>query len=446
MADGKTNYHDKYLKLAEEFDAKEKEWSEIDDRLRRILTHLLIVANGPGTPEISEEVRAVKDEIKEGFSFIKIEERVEALKDRVLREEQWREEQKSLPPVNEVLISIVERLPSHPEIEEQSREIVDNLSSDITREKVSTAIVSISGLIFRIQEKLQEEKKNLETLLLEVTGKLKALDTDLLSTHKRAEQGFAESRSHDEAVHADVRELEDSTKNAADLETLRTSVLEALDSIRARLQNKMSVEDVREEALKVEIDRLRTTISEMELEVEEYRNRIRKAREDSLKDHLTGVFNRLAYKERAALEQARWSRYGSAISMIMFDLDNFKEINDTFGHKAGDSVLATVAQIAVKSLRETDFFARYGGEEFITLLPETKLNNAMAAAEKVRKAVESFRFHSKGTRVSITISGGVAQMREGDCVESLFKRADNALYLAKARGRNCCVSEAGLKD
>lgn len=444
MAAAKIEYREKYLALLDELDVKEKEWSEIDDRLRRILTHLLIVADGPSTPEIVAEIRAIKGDIKKGFSFAKVEERVEELKDRVLREVQWSEVEKSLPPVNQVLINIVERLPAPPELEERALKIVETLSHDITREKIGDGAAAITELIFQAQEKIQEEKKNLEKLLLEVTGKLQAMDNDLLSAHKIAEEGFAQSRSHDAAVHADVRDLVKSAKKAADLEDLRSSVLDALDSIRSRMQTKMAAEDARDEALKREVERLRGTVSNMEKEVAEYREKIRKAREESLLDHLTGVYNRLAYKERMDQEEARWRRYGSPFSMVMFDLDKFKDINDTFGHKAGDSVLATVAQIAAKSLRETDFFARYGGEEFVAILTETKLADAVEAAEKIRRAVEVFRFHSKGRRVSITISGGVAQMREGETVEALFRKADNALYLAKKQGRNCCRSETDL--
>jgi diguanylate cyclase len=165
----------------------------------------------------------------------------------------------------------------------------------------------------------------------------------------------------------------------------------------------------------------------------------------SLRDPLTGCFNRLAYQERSEAEEARWLRYGSALSLIVFDLDRFKSINDTFGHRAGDEVLKTIAQIAGNQLRKVDFFARYGGEEFVAVLPETPLAAALTVAEKVRRAVEAFRFHSRGQPVPLTLSCGVAQLAEGDGIETAFERADKALYLAKAGGRNRCATEEELR-
>jgi diguanylate cyclase len=162
----------------------------------------------------------------------------------------------------------------------------------------------------------------------------------------------------------------------------------------------------------------------------------------SLRDPLTGCHNRLAYQERSKAEEARWRRYKTPLSVVMFDIDRFKSINDSFGHRAGDTVLKTIAQLAGNQLREVDFFARYGGEEFVALLPETNLSDARQAGEKVRLAVEDFKFHSRGKRVPLTLSCGVAELRDGDTVDSALERADQALYRAKEGGRNRCEVES----
>ena len=153
-------------------------------------------------------------------------------------------------------------------------------------------------------------------------------------------------------------------------------------------------------------------------------------------DPLTSVPNRLGYEKRIAQEYARWQRYGSSLSLLLCDIDYFKRINDTYGHKAGDRALMAIAKTINQNLRETDFVARVGGEEFVVLLPETSLEAAKSVAEKLRKGVAACEFVYDGKPVPITMSGGVACFERGDGVEDVYQRADKALYRAKQQGRN----------
>jgi diguanylate cyclase len=121
---------------------------------------------------------------------------------------------------------------------------------------------------------------------------------------------------------------------------------------------------------------------------------------------------------------------------VVFDLDNFKQINDRFGHKAGDKALKVIGKLLGQRLRETDFLARYGGEEFVLLLPGAGGGDAMALADKMRAAVAEAGLHSKGKPVPLTLSGGVAAVHEGEAPDAAFERADQALYQAKREGKN----------
>ncbi|MBI5015777.1 MAG: GGDEF domain-containing protein [Deltaproteobacteria bacterium] len=429
-------YRRKYLELLEEVDGKEKQWAEIDGRLRRILAHLLIVAEGPGSVEISAELSAIRDRMREGLDFAAIEAHVEALKERVLRESRWADTQALLPPVHQILIHLVERLPLPPEMAERRAALVENLETGIAADAMPDAIEAVSGLVFEVRRRAQEERRELERLLQDITGRLQELDAGFQAAHEAAESGFASNRSLDAAVRAEVQGLEASARTVGDLTGLRRAVTDTLESIRTHLEAKQHEDRGREEALRREVGSLRESIARLEREVDEHREKTRVAREMSLRDPLTGCANRLAYAERAASEEARWKRYGAALSLVVFDLDHFKTINDTFGHRAGDQVLKAVAQIAGSHLRQADFFARYGGEEFVALLPETRLDAAVAAAEKVRRAVEAFRFHSRGKRVVVTLSCGAAELGGDDALASAFERADRALYRAKGAGRN----------
>ncbi len=153
----------------------------------------------------------------------------------------------------------------------------------------------------------------------------------------------------------------------------------------------------------------------------------------AITDGLTGITNRQAFGRLLEREMARASRYASPLSLIMYDLDHFKRINDCFGHNVGDDVLKTVAGLVGDSLRDTDLHGRWGGEEFMVLLPETGLEAAGKVAEKLRRAIADHRFEGPG---GVTASFGVAQLSAGEDARSLAQRVDEALYRAKALGRN----------
>ncbi|MBX7114144.1 MAG: GGDEF domain-containing protein [Myxococcaceae bacterium] len=157
-------------------------------------------------------------------------------------------------------------------------------------------------------------------------------------------------------------------------------------------------------------------------------------------DGLTQVNNKRFFLEFLEREMGRCHRYNRALSLIMFDIDHFKKINDNNGHLAGDYVLRELAHIVKQRIRREECFARYGGEEFAIVMPEAGPDNARRLAEKVRKLIEDHRFSFEGKDISVTISLGVADMT-GDMTEPLqfIKASDTHLYKAKKAGRNRVV-------
>lgn len=150
-------------------------------------------------------------------------------------------------------------------------------------------------------------------------------------------------------------------------------------------------------------------------------------------DNLTKIYNRHKFLELAENELSRSIRYNSDLSFILFDLDHFKKVNDTYGHNEGDLVLRKLSKIVSGSIRDTDVFARWGGEEFIVMLPETNLENAYIASEKIRKAVESHQF---GKVQNLTVSLGVSTVYSCNNLLTSIDLADKALYESKQNGRN----------
>ena len=154
-------------------------------------------------------------------------------------------------------------------------------------------------------------------------------------------------------------------------------------------------------------------------------------------DALTGLFNRRAFDAHLEGELARFDRYRRPFAVIMFDIDHFKSVNDTYGHDAGDEVLRKVGHIIAASLRDVDVAARFGGEEFTTLLPETDKTHAIEIAERIRNRIETTDFSWQGTRIPLTISAGVAAIPErGESAANVVHAADQLLYQAKRGGRN----------
>ena len=151
------------------------------------------------------------------------------------------------------------------------------------------------------------------------------------------------------------------------------------------------------------------------------------------KDSLTGIFNRSMLENYILSELERSDRLGYDISLILFDLDHFKKVNDTYGHDAGDRVLINTVSKAKGIIRKSDFFVRWGGEEFLVVMPGINLNNATRVAEKLRIAIAGIDHTDVGT---VTMSAGIAQRLQFEFWGSWFKRADKALYEAKDKGRN----------
>ncbi|GAB3012132.1 sensor domain-containing diguanylate cyclase [Bowmanella dokdonensis] len=163
----------------------------------------------------------------------------------------------------------------------------------------------------------------------------------------------------------------------------------------------------------------------------------------SEQDELTGIYNRRKLMEELEEKFAEFKRYHHATSLMIFDLDHFKSINDRFGHIAGDKVLRIVTRLCAAQLREQDLFCRYGGEEFAVLLPNTSLKDAGRLAERLRRCIGEHDLQGLlGENACVTLSAGVSTIRVSDSdIEQLISRSDNALYKAKEKGRNRVVIE-----
>lgn len=180
---------------------------------------------------------------------------------------------------------------------------------------------------------------------------------------------------------------------------------------------------------------VRARMHEYLAEIEQFNRRLEHL---SITDGMTGLYNHRYFQDVLSRELKRAERYERPLSLIIFDIDNFKSYNDTYGHSKGDEVIQKIAEIVQKETRAVDLAARYGGEEFVLVLPETSAREARVVAEKVRSLVERHSFWTdERKKVKITLSAGVSEVTEHPMdKETLIEQADRAMYLAKKKGRN----------
>lgn len=255
-----------------------------------------------------------------------------------------------------------------------------------------------------------------------------------------ASDGHADSRSAARELDTQIREqvdgLQSSVQEAADLDSLKQVLESHLEGLLGTMDEHQQQRDQREQEVAARLKGLAERVANMEKEAQGYREHLEVQRQKALIDPLTGLPNRAAWSERLDHEVNTWHQRGNSLSLAMLDLDHFKRINDGYGHLAGDKVLKIIANVLRKYLRPNDFIARFGGEEFVLLMPDSALEEALAVGEGLRAAIEACPFHFKGEPVTITMSMGLAQFQPGERSDLALKRADEALYRAKAAGRN----------
>lgn len=338
-----------------------------------------------------------------------------------------------------IIHAMLDQLPPVPGLRNELEDILDRLRETPADPDWPTLLSGMADVLKEQCLRAQRERRELESFLKEVTDRLGEFDAFLTGQQSALEGSRNAGETLESRIRDEVRGLQDGMADAASLEDLRTLVAERLDAIGRHVLDFREAEERRCEDHKLRAERLRERVVQLEHETQALQRTMEDERRLALVDQLTGIPNRQAFEDRMRQEYNRWKRFGTPLVLLIWDVDNFKSINDSYGHKAGDKVIRTVAQVLHKRVRETDFAARFGGEEFVMLLAGAAGHEALGVAEGIRREVESLGFHFRGDRVPVTISAGIAVFGEGDTPESAFDNADRALYEAKNAGRNRCV-------
>jgi len=352
----------------------------------------------------------------------------------------------SQPTIQELLIRLLEQLIIPDGLVDAANKMKHRLEHDAEPENWKSLLKDVVQLINSIRSRLQQEKQEFENFLQQVTDRLKNLDQFLQNESSNLLQAENQGKEFDKQMGLNVDEIRLDINQATELTSLKANVNSKLDTIAGHIKTYRDSENIRFENSQKQVDAMQSKMQSLESETENLKKLVIEKNRLAMFDTLTGIPNRLSYEKKAGEEIARWKRFSNPLSLAIWDIDLFKKVNDTYGHKAGDKVLKTVAQLLVTSIRETDFLARYGGEEFVMLLPGTKQEETLRLVNKLREQIEHCGFHYHGESVKITISCGVSSFNNGDTLNQVFERADNALYKAKENGRNQCVIAACLSD
>ncbi|MDX1755171.1 MAG: diguanylate cyclase [Marinobacter sp.] len=335
--------------------------------------------------------------------------------------------------VSELLGHMLSQLALDPRSHARALALRDHLSLSNSWDDLRASLSDVAELMIAVVQRGQQE---FEAFLKRLDDRLLALQehfsdqSDTLATVRTAAAAF------DQTLRTELLELGELVDTSEDVRELKRSVTDHIDAIAAAMEQHRSAELKREQQLEAQIDAMKQKLAAVEVHSEQIKEQLREERSRALTDVLTQLPNREAWQERLEFEIRRWQRYRNPVSVAVLDIDRFKRINDSYGHKAGDRVIQLLAKTLAERLRNTDFVARYGGEEFVVVMPETAPENARTVLDMLRAHIAQLPFHFRGDPVSITFSGGLAQLSDGDDADSVFDRADRALYQAKAAGRN----------
>jgi len=329
---------------------------------------------------------------------------------------------------------------------EQCRDKVDEICSRVETcddiEYLFSLRKQLIGIIEFYISHVDRERNQIEVFIKDIGKKLIEIEGELLIAFSSTNQIINDEVSFNDQLTGKIGSVGKFIDNSNDFTHLKNIISTELVSLNKMLEEKRRDYDMRIAETTKEKERLQHFFQNMVNHVID-QNKI--LVEQSQKDALTGILNRGSFEESFELEYQRYQRYHEPFAFIMFDIDHFKRVNDTYGHEVGDRVLRGVASCISGIVRRTDIFARFGGEEFTIVMPNTDLAKGLIVSEKIRSTIERTEFVYEEVIVPITISIGLTIInRQDQNFRSIYNRVDSFLYRAKHGGRNTIRSDADL--
>ena len=428
-----------------QLERSEARWSRIDMLLRRLAARLTYAAEGR-TPQLDATLGEIRRQVREPLDEAALEPLFTALTNAVKSLDELPQHTAvavaaAVPTAhagNAVLLALLDRL--SPELASSAR--FATLRQAIADASDASALArqaeALAGLVNRQYRQLGEQRAAAERLLTHVKLQLEELAQYLTREDADHQDGNSARQEFDSHLISEIDALGTQMQQTCDLGALQKQVQSRLGTITARLKIFREREGARERDWQARAERMNQRISELEQSTQTMEASLRQEQQLASTDPLTGIANRLMLEQHMTEACLQVAQAGAETCLLVLDIDHFKNINDSFGHAAGDRALRIVAQQLQARLRADDVLARYGGEEFVAVLAATRQDAGLQVAEMLRTCIEGIGFRGQQQPVRITLSCGLTALRADDTPDSAFERADRALYQAKRGGRNRC--------
>lgn len=321
------------------------------------------------------------------------------------------------------------------------RRTINTLEQRVTKAQDVKDFLSLRQKVLDLLQEFIAESNNDKAQAIyfaeEISRRILDMDQKMSGTFDHFQETQSLNKKFNDRLEAGIQELRETMTIRYPMKELTDTINKKIALISDTLYRKKEADNRSEKKLKARIEILKHGMKRVRDGFREAREKNRALENELNVDHLTGAASKRAYEHNATKEMQRFSRYHRIFSIITFDIDRFKLVNDNYGHDIGDKTLQEVAAGIQPMLRQTDILARTGGDEFVMILPETRDSDALMVAEKIRQKISKTEFLYKKDRITVTLSLGVAQVLDTDKnFEAVFKRADEALYRSKENGRN----------
>jgi len=428
----------RYRDAIREMEDHERNWRDLERSLRRMVGKLCTLGMGMA-PTIDAELLKISRQAQQDAPATEIENLMKSLLHAVTTNDQPRGRWSASC---DAVAALLERLSSGVTPDPAMQALAAEIKTVDSDEALAQLLARAAELARERADRLEKERATAAAMLSQVTQRLEDVATYLTGSRADWKSSQDATQAMNSRVLGEVDGLSKEANAATDLEPLQELISTRLESISSHVKEFREKQDQLFTDQSTRAEKMTVRVAELERQTRDLSSSLEKERQRARLDVVTGVPNRAAFEERMAEELERWRRFKTPVSMLIWDIDRFKKVNDTYGHRAGDRVLREVASCFAGRLRASDFIARIGGEEFCTLLVGTEAEAALHVANELREAVSNLKLMFHGTPVRVTVSCGLTTLRDTDTGDSakIFDRADAALYRAKDAGRNLCIA------
>ena len=311
--------------------------------------------------------------------------------------------------------------------------IKSQVDEDMSNNKLLNSLLSVFDVII---EDLNEERNTAKVFLSTLSETLSTVQATVKTTVSSCKESQSVHNSLNKQLQKQIVDMSSGLDKANSLADIKVDINAQLRVIAGTLEKKSTFERDQQASLQGQLASMTEKVDLLEKQSKSFEKRIQEQQAKSLQDALTKLNNRAAFDEYFDREIVRFHNNEFELAIVVMDLDNFKRINDTYGHTAGDKTLQVISSTLRKHIGDEAFIARYGGEEFVLVFSGVNKTDLLEKLNKLRLQVAKLPFKFRDSKVSITISMGASHIQQNDNVHMAFERADGALYRAKEKGKN----------